>query len=85
MRCEQLIDLLTKRGGQVVVEKSEGSSTTFCGRTVIIENETHRFKIGYLNLGEKQISVQQMVCRKGEENWVVLSTKFLDDLEKKEK
>lgn len=80
MRCENLIDLLIKNGGNIVAEKEEGSSSTFCGKTIVIENQTHKFKFGFLNLGEKQIIVQKLYKQKEGEFWDNLSNEIFNDL-----
>ena len=58
---EEIIEYFLQNGVRISHEKQEGSSTFF-GRTVIMERDNCIIKIGYLNLNGKEIVVHQICC-----------------------
>lgn len=59
--CKQLIDDLINAGGEIILDKLEGSSG-FAGRIVQIKLNDCYFKISYMDMGEKEIIVQRTCC-----------------------
>jgi hypothetical protein len=58
LNCNELISNLVNRGGKIILDKSEGGPG-LRGRMVHITLDECEFKIGYMDLGQKEIVVQQ--------------------------
>lgn len=64
---KQIINQLLCDGGKIISVKKRGSSGCN-GGTVIIKSNNCFFKIGYLNLGDRQITVHSL-CSQNNQAW----------------
>jgi hypothetical protein len=66
--CEDLINQLVNQGAIIIQDKQEGENIIF-GRIVKIKKGNCMIKISYINLGEKQLVVQETCQCEGQQCW----------------
>ena len=71
--CENIINDILNQGGKIICEKQAGETTLF-GRTIIISKGNCKIKIGYMNLGDKQLLVEMLCSCYNYNNWKAIPT-----------